>query len=74
MQGGEPIRVDDPGEALSLARETARAKALEAAVARGGAEPHVEIHVDRVDIPGFPGDSGLMAATVIAECWAAPRL
>ncbi|MFO1150906.1 MAG: hydantoinase/oxoprolinase family protein [Alsobacter sp.] len=71
--GGDPVPVADPGEALDRARRLAAGQARERASALGGGAPHVEIHVDRVDLPDMEGDRGLVAATVIAEAWAVPR-
>jgi N-methylhydantoinase A/oxoprolinase/acetone carboxylase beta subunit len=70
---GEPLSFDDPGRALAQARGLARSEAAARAAGDGAGEPEIEIHVDRVDLPGVPGDAGLVAATVIAECWAKPR-
>jgi N-methylhydantoinase A/oxoprolinase/acetone carboxylase beta subunit len=71
--GGDPLPVAEPGEALDRARALAAEQALERASALGGGAPHVEIHVDRVDLPDMEGDRGLVAATIIAEAWAVPR-
>ncbi|WP_460449032.1 hydantoinase/oxoprolinase N-terminal domain-containing protein [Alsobacter sp. SYSU BS001988] len=69
---GEPIPMGDPGEALARAREIAVEMARARAVAMGGGGAEIDVHVDRVDLPGMEGDRGLVAATVVAECWGAP--
>ncbi|MCP8940203.1 hydantoinase/oxoprolinase family protein [Alsobacter sp. SYSU M60028] len=71
--GGTPVTVDDPTRALALATDLARERALELAAERGGGrDRHVDVHVDRVDLPGLGGDAALIAATIVAECWAPP--
>ncbi|WP_406854585.1 hydantoinase/oxoprolinase family protein [Alsobacter sp. KACC 23698] len=70
---GEPIPMGDPAEALARAREIAVEMARARAVAMGGGGADIDVHVDRVDLPGMEGDRGLVAATVTAECWGAPR-
>jgi hypothetical protein len=32
----------------------------------------VDLHIDRIDLPGATGDAGLMAATVLAERFGPP--
>lgn len=68
---GAPVDLVNPTEAL----DRARAIAIEEATARAradGAEASadlaVEVHTDRIDVPDARGDTGLIAATVIAEC------
>lgn len=68
-----PRSFADPGEVLAAARALAEDLARSRARTQGGEEASVELHVDRVDIPGMEGDRGLIAATVIAESWATPR-
>lgn len=67
--GGAPIALSGATEALALARTQARDIALARARAFGVADPAVELHVDRIDLPGVTGDTGLVAATVVAECF-----
>jgi N-methylhydantoinase A/oxoprolinase/acetone carboxylase beta subunit len=70
---GEPIPVADPGEALARARAMAEEAARAGALAMGATHPIVEVHIDRVDLPDMQGDRGLIAATIIAESWGAPK-
>jgi N-methylhydantoinase A/oxoprolinase/acetone carboxylase beta subunit len=71
---GDPIVVVDHADVLPMARRIALAQARERALEGGaGDDIDVDVHVDRVDIPGMEGDRGLVAATVVAECWATPR-
>ncbi|PSC06902.1 hydantoinase [Alsobacter soli] len=70
---GDPIPVADPTEALARARAIAVEQARARALAMGGVAPDVDVHVDRVDLPDMEGDRGLVAATVIAECWGTPQ-
>lgn len=65
---GEPISVADGGAALRLARDLAEAAARATARAAGMAAPRTSLHVERIDLPDATGDSGLIAATVCAEC------
>lgn len=68
---GPPVDLADPGEALARARSLAIEEATARARADGaeaGADLTIELHVDRIDVPDARGDSGLVAATVIAEC------
>ncbi len=67
--GGAPVPVSDPTEALALAESTARDQALTRARAFGVTAPVVDVRIDRVDLPHVTGDLGLVAATVVAECW-----
>ena len=69
--GAAPIVVAGAAEALTLARAYATAAALERARAFGVIDPSVEVHVDRIDLPFVSGDAGLVAATLVAECWGA---
>ncbi|GGH29053.1 hydantoinase [Alsobacter metallidurans] len=69
---GEPVAMSDPTEALARARDIAVEAARARALAMGGSAPEVDVHVDRVDLPGMEGDRGLVAATVVAECWGTP--
>jgi N-methylhydantoinase A/oxoprolinase/acetone carboxylase beta subunit len=69
---GAPVSFTDAGEALAAARRLAEAEARELAGRAGSHDTHVELHVDRVDVPSMPGDNALVAATVIAECWGRP--
>jgi len=69
---GDPIAVSTPADALLQAKHLARETARERTHAVGGVPDRIEVHVDRIDIPGSAGDSGLIAATVIAECWGRP--
>jgi hypothetical protein len=69
--GEAPVQVASPAEALALARDTARAQAIARARAFGAIDPAVELRVDRIDLPFTDGDAGLVAATVVAECWGA---
>ena len=67
--GGAPIVFESPGAALAHADARARALAaaqLAALGGRNGADIHVEI--ERSDIPGMPGDQGLVGAMLVAEC------
>lgn len=71
---GDPIRVTSPTDALQQATEMARTSARERALAIGGAPDTIDVHVDRVDIPDAEGDSGLISATIVAECWGRPAV
>ena len=70
--GGPPLPASGAGIALQVAEQRARAMALDRARAFGLADPVVEVHVERIDLPNVPGDAGLVAATVVAECFGAP--
>ena len=70
--GEAPVPVADPTEALALAEASARALALDKARKFGAADPVVDVRVDRIDLPNVSGDLGLVAATVVAECWGSP--
>jgi N-methylhydantoinase A/oxoprolinase/acetone carboxylase beta subunit len=71
---GDPIVVIDHAEVLATARGLALSQARQRAEAGGaGSDLQVDVHIDRVDIPGMDGDRGLIAATIVAECWATPR-
>jgi len=70
--GGPPLRMSGAGAALEVAEQRARQTALERARAFGLADPVVQVHVDRIDLPHTQGDAGLVAATVVAECFGAP--
>lgn len=69
--GGAPVAMSGATEALALAERTARDLALARAAAFGLREPTVEVRVDRIDLPHTTGDIGLVAATVVAECFGA---
>ncbi|WP_293864282.1 hydantoinase/oxoprolinase family protein [uncultured Alsobacter sp.] len=62
----------DPTAALARARALAADMARDKARAQGGSSPEIELHVDRVDVPGLGGDAGLVGATIFAEAWSAP--
>jgi N-methylhydantoinase A/oxoprolinase/acetone carboxylase beta subunit len=70
--GGAPLAVSGGTAALETAERLARALALERAKSFGLRDPGVAVRVDRIDLPNAPGDSGLVAATVVAECVGAP--
>jgi N-methylhydantoinase A/oxoprolinase/acetone carboxylase beta subunit len=70
--GGAPLPMSGAGAALEVAEARARAAALERARAFGLREPTIEIHIERIDLPHTQGDAGLVAATVVAECFGAP--
>ncbi len=70
---GAPIPVGGATAALTMARELATAAAREAAERNGLRGAEVTLHVERIDLPDTDGDIGLIAATVLAECIAAPR-
>ncbi len=67
--GGDPVPVSDPTEALARAQDIARTQALARAQAFGAADPQVQVRLDRIDLPHIGGDAGLVAATIVAECW-----
>ncbi len=69
---GDPLRATSPGDALEQARSLAHQTARHRAEALGGAPDRIDVHVERIDIPDSPGDTGLIAATIIAECWGRP--
>lgn len=69
---GDPLRATSPGDALEQARSLAHETARHRAEALGGAADRIDVHIERIDIPDSPGDTGLIAATVIAECWGHP--
>jgi len=69
--GGAPLVLSDATEALARARALAVELAEQRARAFGVADPAVDLNVDRIDLPGVTGDSGLVAATVVAECFGA---
>lgn len=66
---GAPQSFLDPAQALAHGRALASAMARSRAAGLGATDPAVEVHVDRADIPGASGDAGLVAATIVAECW-----
>lgn len=69
---GDPIHVINPADAITKARELATHSALEKAAAMQTKHPKVEVNVERLDIPNMQGDTGLISATITAECLAAP--
>lgn len=71
---GDPERVTAPTAALERARDLASQAASRRARLTGGAPGEMTISVERVDVPESTGDSGLIAATVVAECWGLPDL
>jgi N-methylhydantoinase A/oxoprolinase/acetone carboxylase beta subunit len=70
--GGPPLSMSGAVAALEVAEQRARAAALARARAFGLREPVVEVNVERIDLPHTRGDAGLVAATVVAECFGAP--
>jgi hypothetical protein len=70
--GSAPLSMSGAGAALEFAEQQARTMALERALAFGLADPAVEVHIERIDLPHTQGDAGLVAATVVAECFGAP--
>jgi N-methylhydantoinase A/oxoprolinase/acetone carboxylase beta subunit len=70
--GGAPLPMSGAGAALETAEGHARAIALERARAFGLREPTLEVRIERIDLPHAAGDAGLVAATVVAECFGAP--
>jgi hypothetical protein len=70
--GGAPLAASGAAAALQLADRLAREAARRRAGAFGLCDPDVTVHVDRIDVPNAPGDAGLVAATVVAECVGAP--
>jgi N-methylhydantoinase A/oxoprolinase/acetone carboxylase beta subunit len=71
--GGAPLAASGAGAALALAERQAREIARQRARAFGLHDPHVAVNVERIDVPNAPGDAGLVAATVVAECIGAPE-
>jgi N-methylhydantoinase A/oxoprolinase/acetone carboxylase beta subunit len=69
---GTPTTVASPAEALQRAERTAREQARAEALALGASDVTIDVHIDRVDLPGMKDDLGLIAATVIAEGWGIP--
>ena len=69
--GEAPVTVASATQALSMATELAGAQAMARARGFGAVDPVVEVRVDRIDLPFTEGDAGLVAATVVAECWGA---
>ncbi len=68
----KPATFVDPTEALDYAMDYARDLARSGARDSGAADPDLDVHVDRVDIPGREGEKGLISATVIVESWGEP--
>jgi len=69
--GAAPLVLQGAAEALARARACATDLAERRARDFGVADPAVDLHVDRIDLPGVTGDTGLVAATVVAECFGA---
>ena len=73
--GGAPRLFDSAGAALSDARHQALVQAKAQILLLGGdAAGDVQVTVERSDIPGMPGDQGLVSALVVAESLGAARL
>ena len=70
--GDAPLPMSGAGAALESAERHARAIALDRARGFGLREPTLEVHIERIDLPHVTGDAGLVAATVVAECFGAP--
>ncbi|WP_158554805.1 hydantoinase/oxoprolinase N-terminal domain-containing protein [Methylovirgula sp. 4M-Z18] len=68
----KPATFAEPTEALDYAIDLATDLARSGARHSGAADPELDVHVDRVDIPGMDGDKGLIAATVFVESWGDP--
>ncbi len=69
---GPPIAVAGATAALARARDVAVQEAAAAARAAGMRGDDVAVHVERIDLPDSADDSGLIAATIFAECIDAP--
>lgn len=66
--GGTPQDFDSPVAALAQAQARATALATAQQAALGGtAAGDLRITIERTDIPGMPGDQGLVGALVVAE-------
>ena len=71
--GGAPANFDAPDMALEHARTRARTIAADMLKQLGGADmANIDVSLERSDIPGLPGDQGLVAALIVAESLAAP--
>jgi N-methylhydantoinase A/oxoprolinase/acetone carboxylase beta subunit len=70
--GGAPLPMPGATEALASAEQQARAIALARAQLFGLGDAEVQVHIERIDLPFSQGDAGLVAATVVAECFGAP--
>ena len=72
--GSAPRTFDAPDLALTAACARARLLAQRMLARLGGREAaDIEVSVQRSDIPGMPGDQGLVAALVVAESLARPK-
>ena len=69
---GEPKVFVMPEEALKVANAAANRLAEERAQAMNARILSLDTEVDRLDIPDMKGDSGLISATITAECIAVP--
>jgi len=69
-----PVICFEPGEVLSRAQQLARRIAQDKSLAMGGQDLMTEIKIERVDIPDMPGDSGLVSATITAQCLSTPGI
>ena len=70
--GGKPLPMAGATAALQVAEQHAREIALARARAFGLRDPVVQVNIDRIDLPHTQGDAGLVAATVVAECFGMP--
>ena len=62
----------DAGEALAKAHIYAQSQARAHALELGTSHSEMTMRLERVDLPNMKGDTGLVAATIYAECWGAP--
>jgi hypothetical protein len=69
--GAAPVLVADATQALALAVAQSREMAILRACSFGVVDAVVNVHIDRIDLPNISGDDGLVAATIVAECWQA---
>ena len=67
----EVLTVDDPSNALKEAETIAIEKVKQDILTKGGKlsdNLDIDINIERVDIPGMEGNTGLISAKVIASC------
>ena len=65
---GKPIVVSSPSDALEKAKQLATDNAVSKAQQMNAQQLTTDIQLSRLDIPGMPNDTGLISATITAEC------
>ena len=69
---GPPEFHSTPASALTAAEQIARSEASELAQSMGAVDVVLEVDIRRIDIPGTSPATGLMSATVTAQCTGTP--